>query len=195
MALKNTARDYGSVAKWLHWSMAALFLASYCTVYYRQWFTEEETPENWIALQLHLSVGLTLAALVALRIFWPAANRLPEPEPGRRIEQLAARPRHYTPYAMMVLMPVTGYIGTGVHTEYFLTFEIPKFADTRLFAWLVGDGLRMTFEEFDKPVDFIHTEVMGEGVVWLLRAGHILAAVCHHFGKKDRTIRKMTTGR
>jgi len=195
MALKNTARDYGSVAKWLHWSMAALFLASYCTVYYRQWFTEEETPENWIALQLHLSVGLTLAALVALRIFWRAANRLPEPEPGRRIEQLAARAGHYTLYAMMVLMPVTGYIGTGVHTEYFLTFEIPKFADTRLFAWLVGDGLRMTFEEFEKPVDFIHKEVMGELVVWLLILGHILAALYHHFGKKDRTIRKMTTGR
>jgi len=195
MALRNTARDYGSVAKWLHWGTAALFLASYCTVYYRQWFTEKETPENWIALQLHLSVGLTIAVLVILRIFWRATNRLPTPEPGRRIEQLAARTGHYVLYAVMVLMPLTGYIGTGVNTEYFLSFEIPKFEDTPVFASLVGDGLGMSFKEFEKPVDFIHKDIMGSWVVWLLVLGHVLAALYHHYRKKDRTIYKMTSGR
>ncbi len=67
MPLKNTQYSYGSIAKWLHWSIALLFLMSYCTVYFRQWFTEEKTPENWIALQLHLSVGVTVAVLVLLR--------------------------------------------------------------------------------------------------------------------------------
>jgi len=195
MALRNTARDYGSVAKWLHWGMAALFLASYCTVYYRQWFTEKETPENWIALQLHLSVGLTIAVLVILRMFWRATNRLPAPGPGRRSEQLAARIGHYVLYAVMVLMPLTGYIGTGVNTEYFLSFEISKFEDTPVFASLVGDGLGMSFKEFEKPVDFIHKDVMGSWVVWLLVLGHVLAALYHHYRKKDRTIYKMTTGR
>ena len=52
MRFKNTADNYGSIAKWLHWGTAILFLASYSSVYYRHWFTEEKTLENWIALQL-----------------------------------------------------------------------------------------------------------------------------------------------
>ena len=70
MSLKNTADSYGSIAKWLHWVTAILFLGSYVSIYYRHWFTEEKTPENWIALQLHLSVGVTIAVVVALRIIW-----------------------------------------------------------------------------------------------------------------------------
>ena len=41
MSMNNTASAYGSIAKWLHWSTALLFLAAYVSVYYRQWFTEE----------------------------------------------------------------------------------------------------------------------------------------------------------
>lgn len=54
MKLKNTANEYGLVAKWLHWSTAILFLGAYVSVYYRHWFTEEKTSANWTALQLHL---------------------------------------------------------------------------------------------------------------------------------------------
>ena len=47
---------------------ALLFLASYVSVYYRHWFTEDKTPENWTALQLHLSIGITIAVVVAAGI-------------------------------------------------------------------------------------------------------------------------------
>ena len=58
MSIKNTARNYGSFAKWLHWITALLFLLAYTAVYYRHWFTVKDTPENWTALQLHLSIGI-----------------------------------------------------------------------------------------------------------------------------------------
>ena len=192
MSLKNTAEDYGSIAKWLHWSTAVLFLGSYISVYYRQWFTEKETPENWIALQLHLSIGVTIAVIVGLRIIWRLSNRVPDLEPGTKLEHLAAHVGHLALYAIMVIMPVTGYIGTGVNTEYFFLFDIPKFEDTQLFTTLVSDGLGMTFKEFEKPVDFIHKDIMGAWVVWLLILGHVSAALYHQFVKKDRTLYKMT---
>ena len=195
MTIKNTTEHYGSIAKWFHWVTAVFFLASYCTVYYRHWFTEEKTPENWIALQLHLSVGISIAVLVVLRIIWRSINRLPDPEPGTRLEHWLAHFGHYALYVIMIIMPVTGYIGTGVNTEFFLMFDIPKFESTPLFNTVVNDGLGMTFKEFEKPVDFIHKDVLGAWLVWLLILGHVLAALYHQFIKKDRTLSKMTRDR
>ena len=192
MGLKNTAENYGSIAKWLHWGTAVLFLGSYVSVYYRHWFTEKETPENWIALQLHLSIGITIAVVVVLRIIWRLTNRVPAPEPGTKLEHLAAHVGHLTLYAIMIIMPLTGYIGTGVNTEYFFLFDIPKFENTQMFSILVSDGLGMTFKEFEKPVDFIHKDIMGAWIVWLLILGHVSAALYHQFVKKDRTLYKMT---
>jgi cytochrome b561 len=194
MALSNTKDNYGSIAKWIHWSMVFLFLGSYCAVYFRHWFTEEKTPENWTALQLHLSFGMTIAAMVVLRIIWRNLNRTPCQEPGTKFAHLAAHLGHYALYAVMILMPLTGYIGTGVNTEYFFLFDIPKFESTALFQVLVTNWMGLSFKEFEVPVDFIHKELMGKWFVWILIAGHAMAAMYHHFIKKDRTLIKMTKG-
>lgn len=192
MAYKNTAESYGLIAKCLHWITALLFLGSYISVYYRHWFTEAKTPENWTALQLHLSIGVSIAVIVVLRIIWRIMNRTPNPEPGSKLEHLAAHLGHYALYAIMIIMPITGYIGTGANTEFFFIFDIPKFEDTALFTSLVSDGLGLTFKEFEKPIDFIHKELLGEWLVWILIAGHVAAALYHHFIKKDQTLYKMT---
>ena len=192
MRLKNTVKDYGSIAKLLHWGTAILFLGSYISVYYRHWFTEDKTPENWTALQLHLSIGLTIAVVVALRIAWRMTNKVPDLEPGTKLEHQAAKAGHYALYAIMIIMPITGYLGTGVNTHYFFIFDIPKFESTLLFEALVRDGIGITFKEFEEPIDFIHKNILGEWLVWLLILGHVSAAMFHHFVKKDRTLRKMT---
>lgn len=194
MSLKNTPNNYGYIAKWIHWLIALLFIGSYSAVYFRHWFTEEKTPENWTALQLHLSIGITVAAVVVLRIIWRNMNQNPAPEPGSKLAHLAAHLGHYALYAVMILMPITGYIGTGVNTEYFFLFDIPKFESTSIYQLLVTDGLGMTFKEFEAPIDFFHKEIMGVWLVRILIVGHILAALYHHFVKKDRTLKKMTTG-
>lgn len=195
MGLKNTADNYGAIAKWIHWLTALLFLGAYMSVYYRHWFTEESTPENWTALQLHLSFGVSVAVIVVLRIVWRLSNRNPDLEPGSKFEHLAAHAGHYALYLIMIVMPVTGYVGTGVATEFFLMFDIPKFEDTQLFSLIVTDGLGMSFEAFEEPIDFIHKEILGVWLVWILILGHALAALYHHFVKRDRTLAKMTFNR
>lgn len=192
MGMKNTAKDYGSIAKWIHWSTALLFLAAYVSVYFRQWFTEAETPINWTALQLHLSFGVSIAVIVLLRIIWKFNNPSPAPEPGKPIEHLVAKLGHYALYAIMIVMPVTGYLGTGVATEFFFLFDIPSFKDTAIFTSTFGE--HMSFKEFEKPIDFIHKDLLGAWLVWLLILGHAAAALYHHFVKKDRTLKRMTTG-
>lgn len=194
MTLKNNKNNYGSIAKWIHWTIALLFLCSYCAVYYRHWFTEEKTPENWLALQLHLSFGITIAVIVVLRIIWRNLNQSPDQESGSKFAHLAAHIGHYALYAVMILMPFTGYIGTGVNTEYFYLFDIPKFEATSLYQTLVTNWMGLSFEEFEEPIDFFHKEIMGKWVVWMLILGHATAAMYHHFVKKDRTLIKMTRG-
>nr|KJZ08717.1 cytochrome B561 [Pseudoalteromonas rubra] len=194
MSMKNTARDYGTIAKWLHWGTALLFLAAYVSVYYRQWFTEAKTPQNWTALQLHLSFGVSIAVIVALRLIWRWLNTQPTAEPGTRIEHLAAHLGHYALYAVMIIAPLTGYIGTGVDTEFFFLFDITKFESTALFTALVEQGMGLSFAEFEKPIDFIHKEILGAWLIWILILGHIAAALYHHLVKRDRTLLKMTHG-
>ena len=192
MTIKNTTQTYGSVAKWLHWLTALFFLAAYCTVYYRHWFTENKTPENWTALQLHLSIGISIAVLVLLRIIWRVMNRSPDVEPGTKLEHITAKAGHFALYVMMIVIPLTGYLGTGVNTEYFFLFDIPKFESTSLSTLFVSGNLGLSFGEIEKPLDFIHKDIGGKWLVWLLILGHVMAAMYHHFIKKDRTLSKMT---
>ncbi|MFT5925056.1 MAG: cytochrome b561 [Paraglaciecola sp.] len=192
MTIKNTAQTYGCVAKWIHWLTVLFFLAAYCSVYYRHWFTEDKTAENWTALQLHLSIGISIAVLVILRIVWKLMNRTPNLEPGTKFEHFTAKSGHLVLYGIMIIMPLTGYFGTGANTEFFFLFDIPKFESTGLFTTLFAEGLGLSFAEFEKPLDFIHKDIGGAWLVWLLILGHAMAALYHHFVKQDRTLIKMT---
>ena len=148
MQIKNTRENYGVIAKCFHWLTDLLILGSYVTVYYRHWFTEEETPENWNALQLHLSFGISIGVIVLLRVLWRSMNTVPDQEPGTAFQQNAARVSHYILYALIIIMPITGYLGTGAATDYFFMFEITKFSDTTFSQVLVEKIFATNFEEF-----------------------------------------------
>lgn len=192
MSLKNTSTDYGTIAKWIHWLTALLFLGGYVSVYYRSWFTEKGTPEHMSVLQLHLSFGVTVFVLVLLRIIWRRMSPPPEPAPGTDMEHKLAHLGHLALYAVMILMPVSGYLGTGLPTDFYFLFEIPKFEDTALFAIVVQGWMGLTFKEFEVPIDIFHKKIMGEWLLWMLIAGHAGAALYHHYVKKDDTLLKMT---
>jgi len=53
----------------------------------------------------------------------------------------------------------------------------------------------MTFKEFEEPIDYVHNNIGGAWLVWLLILGHVLAALYHHFVKNDHTLQKMTFGK
>jgi len=100
------------------------------------------------------------------------------------VEYLAAKAGHCALYVVMIVMPVTGYVGAGANTEYLFMFDIPKFESIYLFNALVTDGLEVNFKEFEKPLDFVHKDIGGALIVWLLIPGHVAAALYHHFIKK-----------
>ena len=198
MDIKNTKDYYGLGAIVLHWIVALGFLGSYVAVYYRHWFTDRSFSEigeltpSMIALHMHLSFGITIGVFVALRVVWKLLNKTPDEVPGTKFEHTAARTVHRLLYAVMIIMPITGYMGTKLDANYFLLIDIPKFSDTALYSLLVEQWLGMNWESFEPIMDFIHKE-SGAYVVWVLIALHAGAALYHHFIRKDQTLRRMTT--
>ena len=126
--------------------------------------------------------------MVALRVLYRLWDVQPREVPAPAWQQRLARAVHVLLYAAMIVMPITGYLGTG--TEFFGLFVIPKFPETWLFAALVQGWLGLTFEEFEKPLDLIH-HTAGAYVVWVLIAVHVAGALQHHMIRKDETLLRM----
>lgn len=190
MQIQNTRQAYGLIAILLHWIIALGFLASYVSVYYREWFTEAKTPERLTALEIHISIGITIAAFVVLRIIWRAMNVTPEDLPGSRLEHLAAHAMHLALYAMMILVPITGYLGTDLSPKLLFLFDVPKFGDTAIFQTVVDGWMGMSFKEFKGPFRFIHQK-SGATIVWWLIALHAGAAIYQHVVRKNLMLRRM----
>ncbi|MFO7608667.1 MAG: cytochrome b/b6 domain-containing protein, partial [Candidatus Krumholzibacteriia bacterium] len=64
--------------------------------------------------------------------------------------------------------------------------------DTWIFTQLIQEGLGVIFKNFEASIDFIHKNILGAWLVWMLIVGHVTAALYHHFVRKDRTLKKMT---
>ena len=198
MQMKNTNNHYGFVAICLHWIVALGFLGAYVAVYYRHWFSTggfsmTELNSNMISLYLHLSFGITVAVFVALRIIWKSMNKTPDDVPGSsKFEHFAAHSMHWVLYAVMIIMPITGYMGTKLDTNFFFLFDIPKFNDTPLYSLIVEQWLQTDWESFEPVMDAIHKNG-GAYVVWALIAIHAGAALYHHFVRKDDVLKRMIT--
>ncbi|MEZ9524922.1 cytochrome b [Enterovibrio norvegicus] len=196
MKFQNTKEGYGFIAIALHWIVALGFLGAYVAVYYRHWFSEgefsmTELNSNMVSLYLHMSFGISIAVFVVLRILWKIANKAPEDVPGgSRLEHSAAHGMHWALYLAMIVMPLTGYMGTKLDTNFFFLFDIPKFNDTALYSIIVEQWLATTWEQFESVVDAIH-KFSGAYLVWLLIVMHAGAAVFHHVVRKDAVLKRM----
>jgi cytochrome b561 len=96
----------------LHWLMAALiFVALPLGVWASQLPRGEPRSE---ILFVHKSIGVTVLCLVTLRIVWRTIVGAPAyAEPLGRLTHAAAHAAHMALYALMIAMPVTGYMTSG----------------------------------------------------------------------------------
>lgn len=187
--LKNSTERFGSLAQFLHWAVALLMLGAYVLVYSAQLF-ERSSPPWRLLVQAHTSFGMTIALLVLIRIYWRLANQVPLAEPATKIEHAAARLGHFLLYLFMVTMPITGWMGTDKHREYFWTLSYPPFQATSAYDLIVTRWLGMSWEQFDVAVDAYH-RLIGEWFLSIVVAVHVAAAFYHHYVKRDRTLIRM----
>lgn len=182
MTLRNTADHWGFVSKTLHWIIAVLILGLAV-----MGFLLDEVPKSpkyfWV-FDLHKSTGLTVLALMVIRLAWRLYAGAPTPVPGTPTWQHAvATVTHWAIYAMALLMPISGWLydsasGLRALTWYGL-FTVPKLAAP-------DRELRGTAHDMHE---------IGIWILLALLAAHVGAALWHHVIVRDRTLVRMLPGR
>lgn len=177
MKLKSTPTRYGTVAIAIHWLSAAAILAMLATGIPMEEITDPAT-RKWL-LRIHVSIGVLVLALTALRIAWWAfADTKPEDPAGATpVQNTAAHAVHGLFYVAIVAMVTSGVVMMVV---------------TDAGAGLFG-GAPGPLPEFDElPVFVVHNA----GFVTLLTLIplHVAAALYHQFVKRDRLLARMGLG-
>jgi len=190
MKFKNTQYSFGLIAIFFHWIVAAAFIANYLLIYYSHWFVTPKTDLARGLYSYHTAIGVSVVVFVVLRIIWRLMSIQPKAVPGTKFEHFAAHSAHILLYFVMIVVPLSGYFGTGGPSQLFFFIEIPRFADTAIFSTVVQGWLGLTWEQFEAPMDFIHKQG-GAYVVWVLILAHVGAAFYHHLVRKDIVLKRM----
>lgn len=177
MLLKNTREQWGSVSKVLHWLVLALVLAM-------AWIgltmgDLPSGPDKIAAYARHKSIGITILALVVLRLGWRFHAGTPAAIAGTPAWQArVASLTHWALYALLLAMPLSGWLlnsASGYPLQWFGLFNLPAIAGRDL-------ALR---------------ELTGEVHEWLfwalatLAMLHAAAAFYHHLFVRDATLARM----
>ncbi len=177
MGLRNTATHYGSVAKGLHWLVALLIIGLLTVGLVMTGMALG--PDKLTLYGWHKSFGITVLALVIVRLAWRLANPVPAlPDHMARIEKLAAHGTHYVLYAMLFFMPLTGWMmssAAGFPVSVFGLFQMPD---------VIGAN-----KETREVLSTLHE--IGAWTLIALIAMHALAALFHHFHHKDDVLKRM----
>lgn len=201
MKWKNTVDAYGMASMLFHWLTAAGFIAAYVVVYYVIWVIDPETsvkpPLLGLApdaqrvvplLNIHWVLGITLGVLTLPRLIWRLFGTRPAPVPGSRLEHLASELAHRALYALLILMPISGYMTTYDPTDFGL-FVLPACRDT-VWAEMIRHAMGWTVLELEELMWAIHS-FLGKWVAWALVVLHVGAALTHHFVRRDKVLQRM----
>ena len=176
LPIRNTADRWGLVTIGFHW-LTVLLVVGMCAV----GFLMQELPSGRFKIEvfaLHKSFGLTLLAVTLLRLAWRGLAGTPRPEPMPAWQALAARVSHVALYAVLVAMPLTGWLynsASGFPLRWFGQFALPKLA--------ARDHDVAEFAEEAHETLFL--------VLAALVTVHALAALKHHYVDRDRTLQRM----
>ncbi len=182
MQLANPGDRYGAVPQLLHWMTVILVVLAWVLGTF-----DDELPKGAAratGLFIHISAGHLILIALIMRLAWRVAVPPPAPEPnefGRWLGTFAdpaARLAHYTLYALLIAVPITGIIvqfAKGNAVPLFGISEIPS-------PWTRDRAFAHSMEE-------IH-EIAAHALV-IVAIFHAAAALVHHFVFRDNTLIRM----
>jgi cytochrome b561 len=178
--LRNRDNAYGLITILFHWTIAALFVGQILLGLTTQWVASMAL--QFTLIQWHKSFGFLILALAALRLLWALANRRPaRPRDFSRAEWLAAKLVQSSLYVLVLAVPLTGWALVSTST-----LQIPSFA----FNLFVIPHLPLARSEATEHFWREIHQWLAYGTA-AVAAGHMLAALRHHFWLGDGILKRM----
>jgi cytochrome b561 len=172
------ATRYDRVAVTLHWTIAILIIVNLTIGLLHESLLKGTIP-------LHKSIGMLVLLLSVARLLWRFTHRPPPlPATVKAWEKGLAHAVHWLLYALMILIPLSGWVFTSASPNrhplgFFGLFPLPMFPVTQ-----------------DKALSSVIAE-RHEQLAYLMIALlllHICAATKHRFVDRDRTLDRMLPG-
>lgn len=161
----------------MHWAVALLVFAVFPLGLYM--YDLPLSPDKLRLYNYHKWIGITVLMLTVLRLGWRLSHRPPAlPATMKNWEQAASHGMHYLLYALIVAVPLSGWLmssAKGFQTVWFGVLPLPD---------LVGKD-----KELGKLLAEMH-EVLNFTLLGLV-AVHIGAALKHHFIVHDDILARM----
>jgi cytochrome b561 len=174
----SQAEGYTRVAVILHWLIAIGVLVQ---IAFGWWMIE--IPKQPVGVRaywfnIHKSIGITLGVLILVRLFWRLKYGAP-PLPAHipPWQRRAAKASHFLMYTCMILMPLSGYLGSS-----FTKYPIKYWGYTLPHWGWESAALK------DLCSQVHHTTVI---IFMVLIAIHLLAAIKHMLAR-DGVIQRIT---
>lgn len=187
--VSTSSQDYTATAKALHWIIAVLVIALLGLGLFMTRGTQS-LQLKFELYQLHKSLGITVLALMILRVFWrlfvlPPA--MPPHMPGR--ERAAAHGAHILLYTLLIAMPLSGW---AMISAALPPFNFPTVL-YKTVAWPHFPFIEELTLERKKTVEPA-LKTMHSALGWALGALivlHIAAALRHGLFLKDGVMSRM----
>ena len=171
--------QYGRPAKVFHWLIVALLAAQYPIGWLMPDIHRGMTPGA--AMTFHVSMGLSILVLTALRFVWRLTHPVAPDSSLPRWQRLSSEAIHWLLYALVLATTFSGWLFAsfrGWSMSFFYLVPLPMLAADNAAAGRAIDGLHQAME-----------------LALLVTIGlHVAAALAHVFVYRDGMMRRMLPG-
>jgi cytochrome b561 len=169
---------YGSVAKALHWFIAALLAAQFAIAWTMPDIHRGTNPQGLVSL--HFSLGIVVLVAATLRLLWRLRNPVPLLSANVPLWQYRlAQAIHALLYAAILVLPLMGWANAssrGLPINFFGIVALPQMPH-----WPLGRA-------------FGELHVLTAYALLALVSLHVIAALYHHFWLRDQVLLRMLPG-
>ena len=197
--MNHSTTSYTKTAKVLHWLIAIGIFGMFALGWFMSelpkeapkqmaydlfnlgvytWNLSEEISPRTFYFNLHKSIGVTIFALILIRILWRITHRPPALLASYKAwESKLASGAHHLLYLLMVALPLSGVI-MAIYSKYGI-----KWFGLELIKGLDNKDMRELFYEAHEIIGLI---------ILLVIIVHIIGALKHKFIDKDDTLKRMS---
>jgi cytochrome b561 len=178
--LRNTRQNWGSISRLFHWTLGLLILGMIGFGWWMNHFPAR--ADRFFYRSIHADIGYVILLAMGVRLIWRWINPVPALLATPRWQRIAARLSHGALYGGTFLVAMLGWAHSGArkpdYGDWFGLFRVPQFTSP--------DKAAAAFYE-DQHILFAY-------ILLALIAVHAVAAIWHHFIKRDGVTARMLEG-